>query len=190
MLSITIPPRQWWDEDLEEFKTIKKEKTIQLEHSLISLSKWEAKWKKPFLREKAELTREESIDYVRCMTLTQSVDPVIYEAIDKPIMDKILAYIDDKMTATTITRPAGQSGPTKKEVVTSELIYYWMVSLNIPPQFEKWHLNRLLTLIEVISAKNEQAQAGTKAMRKPSRSSMANRSALNAKRRAAARSRG
>ena len=188
MLTITIPEKRWWDEDKEEFRSIKSTK-LQLEHSLISLSKWESKWKKPFLGNK-DLTREESIDYIRCMTITQSVDPIVYESIDNEIMKKIRSYVDDTMTATTISKPIGETqSPVRKETVTSELIYYWMVTANIPWEAQKWHLNRLLTLIEVINVKNEQSKAKGP-YKKPSRSALRNRSALNAKRRAKAKSRG
>lgn len=191
MLTITIPGRQWWDEDEEIFKN-SKPTTIQLEHSLISLSKWEAKYKKPFLNERGiDMSREETLDYIRFMTITQSVKQEVYESIDQPIMDQIRAYIDDKMTATVINRPpgGGDGRPVRKETVTSELIYYWMVSANIPWEAQKWHLNRLLTLIEVIGVKNEQAQAKGP-YKKPSRAGLRNRSALNAQRRAARHSRG
>ena len=188
MLNIVIPGKRWWDEDKEEFRTVKQTK-LQLEHSLISLAKWESKWKKPFLGNK-DLTREESLDYIRCMTITQSVDPLVYESIDNSTMEKIRAYVDDTMTATTITKPLDDSPSSiRKETVTSELIYYWMVTANIPWEAQKWHLNRLLTLIEVISVKNEQSKAKGP-YKKPSRSALRNRSALNAKRRAKAKSRG
>lgn len=190
MLTITIPGRKWWDEDEEIFKS-SKPTTIQLEHSLISLSKWESKYKKPFLREHGtEMTREETLDYIKFMTITQSVKPEVYESIDNVTMSKIRAYIDDKMTATVINRPpGGDSRPIKKETVTSELIYYWMVSSNIPWEAQKWHLNRLLTLIEVIGVKNEQAQAKGP-YKKPSRAALRNRSSLNAQRRASRHSKG
>ena len=190
MLTITIPGRQWWDEDEEIFK-YSKPTTVQLEHSLISLSKWEAKYKKPFLKENGiDMSREETLDYIKFMTITQSVKPEVYESIDEETMTKIRAYIDDKMTATVINRPPGADGRSiRKEIVTSELIYYWMVSTNIPWEAQKWHLNRLLTLIEVIGVKNEQAQAKGP-YKKPSRAGLRNRSALNAQRRAARHSRG
>lgn len=191
MLTLTVPESRWWDEEKEEFKFTKK-KTIQLEHSLISLSKWEAKWKKAYLRDKGSLTAEETLDYIKQMTLTQSVDDSVYEAIlsSPELMKQIQEYIDDPMTATVINRPMeNPDRPSHKETITSELIYYWMISAKIPWEAQKWHLGRLLTLIEVVSVKNEQAMAKNPYKRSTS-SQMRNRSSLNAKRRAARKSRG
>lgn len=188
MLTINIPEQTWWDEDKEEFIHTKPTR-LQMEHSLISLSKWEAKWKKPFLGDKG-LTRDETIDYIRCMTITQSVDPNVFEFMDDDCIEKVRLYIDDRMTATVINRPeSSRQTNFKKETVTSELIYYWMITANIPWEAQKWHLNRLLTLIEVVGVKNEQAQAKGP-YKKPTRSALRNRSALNAQRRARAHSNG
>lgn len=153
MLDLVIPGREIYDEDKNEFITTK-DTHIVLEHSLISLSKWESKWKKPFLS--SDKTSEETLDYIRCMTLTQNVDPMVYYQIDKEIADKVTAYIEEPMTATTITHRKGDgSRRQQKEVITAEIIYYWMVSLQIPFECQKWHLNKLLTLIEVCSIKNQ-----------------------------------
>jgi hypothetical protein len=149
MLPITIPKQEFWDEEKEMFVYVKETK-LQLEHSLISLSNWESKWHKPFLENK-DMTVEELKDYIRCMTLTKNVDPKIYDYIPSNVMDEIHDYIKDPMTATWFSE-SKSSG--KKEIITAEIIYYWMVTLNVPVQFEKWHLNRLLTLIRVINAKN------------------------------------
>ena len=101
MLQITIPPMEKWDESKNEFIQTKAQ-TLQLEHSLVSLSKWESKWKKIFLSEK-EKTYEETLDYVKCMTLTQNVDPEVYHNLTQENIDAINKYIDDKMTATYFT---------------------------------------------------------------------------------------
>lgn len=155
MLQITIPAREWYDEEKEEFITTK-EQTLQLEHSLMSLSKWESKWKKPFLDEAAEKTYEETLDYIRCMTITQNVDPLSYHAIDREMMETISKYIGDDMTATWITQKQGAQRRKASEVVTSELIYYWMVAHQIPfDPCQKWHLNRLIMLIQVCNEKNQ-----------------------------------
>lgn len=149
MLTITIPKREFFNSKTNEFITIK-EKTLQLEHSLVSISKWESKWHKAFLG-KQEKTTEELIDYIRCMTITQHVDPNVYLGLTEKNIDEINAYINDPMSATIVPETKGKgSGDT----VTSELIYYWMVSFNLPVEFQKWHLNRLLTLIKVCSAKS------------------------------------
>lgn len=128
-----------------------KEQALRLEHSLVSLSKWEAKWKKPFLSQKNP-TDEEFRDYIRCMTVTQNVDPNVYRAIPPVQIRRIQAYIDDPMTATTVHSAAKSGGG--REIVTSELIYYWMISWGIPFECQKWHLNRLLMLIRVCGAKS------------------------------------
>ncbi|NCE64070.1 hypothetical protein D1159_05580 [Pseudoflavonifractor sp. 524-17] len=152
MLEITIPETELFD-GVENF-IYAKGQTLRLEHSLVSLSKWESKWHKPFLSKKK--TREESIDYVRCMTLTQNVDPSVYKAITPAILREVNAYIDAPMTATTVRNT--KKGGANREVVTAEIIYYWMIFHNIPFECQKWHLNRLLTLINVCNAKGQKPQ--------------------------------
>jgi len=149
MLKITIPSIEQYDEVLEEF-TYSKEQTLQLEHSLVSISKWESKWRKPFLS-KEEKTVIESIDYIKCMTITQNVDNKIYDFITNDNLNDVRDYIEAPMTATTF---ANDKRKGSQEIITSELIYYWMVALNIPFECQKWHLNRLLTLVNVCNVKN------------------------------------
>ena len=150
MLTITIPAREMFDDKTNTFFDTK-EQTLQLEHSLVSLSKWESKWCKPFLK-KEEKTLEETLDYIRCMTITQNVDPDVYNYLTPSNITAINEYIDAPMTATTFTQQP-KSG-NNNEITTSELIYYWMISFNIPMECQKWHLNRLLTLIRVCDVKN------------------------------------
>ena len=150
MLRITIPAVEQWDERKQEF-VYTKGQTLQLEHSLVSLSKWESKWNKPFLS-KTEKSNEETLDYIRCMTVTQGVDPDVYYCLTQEHIDQIKKYIEAPMTATTFVDQ--KNGKANREIVTSELIYYWMVSLQIPFECQKWHLNRLLTLIRVCNVKN------------------------------------
>ena len=126
MLRITIPAKELWDEEKEEFISTK-EHTLDLEHSLVSLSKWESKWKKPFLTDKP-LNSEELIDYVRCMTITQNVSDDVYERITPQILKQVMDYTQDPMTATWIREE--KTGKRGSEQITSELIYYWMVSMN------------------------------------------------------------
>ena len=152
MLLITVPivPEQY-DSTNNEFipaRTI----TLQLEHSLISLSKWESKWCKPFLSKK-EKTDEEIIDYIKCMTITQNVKQEVYDCLTVENVEAINDYIYAPMTATTFRQD--RNGRTNNKIVTSELVYFWMVSLNIPFECEKWHLNRLLTLIRVCNEENQ-----------------------------------
>lgn len=150
MLQLILPEREIWDPIKSEF-IYTKEKLLQLEHSLISISKWEARWGKAFLG-KREKTTEESIDYIRCMTITKNVDPNVYESLTDSAIQKINKYISDPMTATFFRKDPSEK--VSRDVVTSELIYYWMISLNIPFECQKWHLNRLLSLIRVCSIKS------------------------------------
>lgn len=158
MLEIIIPEQHYelFDEQKEEFlpPIDIKETKIQLEHSLISLKKWEQKWHKPFLG-KEDINYEELIDYIRCMTLTHGVDLEVYKYIPQNIINKIIDYIKDPMTATWF-KDDNLIGAQKRsrEIVTAEIIYYWMIALSIPVEFEKWHLNQLLTLIKVVNIKN------------------------------------
>lgn len=159
MLEITVPGVERWDELKQEF-IYTKEQTLRLEHSLVSLSKWESKWKKSFMSQ-TDRTYEETVDYVKCMTLTQNVDPEIYNCLTKDNITVINDYINDTMTATTFSeRTHGKS--RNSETVTSELIYYWMIALNIPFECQKWHLNRLLTLVRVCNIKNQPAKKMSK----------------------------
>jgi hypothetical protein len=151
MLQVTIPAVDLFDEQKNEFITIK-QRVLQLEHSLVSLSKWESKWKKPFLGSE-EKTSEETLDYIRCMTITQNVDPSVYDHIPGSIIEQISEYIDDSMTATWFHEKDDKK-PGKKETITAEIIYYWMIALNIPESYQKWHLNRLITLVRVCNIKN------------------------------------
>jgi hypothetical protein len=151
MLQITIPASELWDEKNNEF-ICTKEQTLQLEHSLVSISKWESKWKKAFLKN-VEKTNEEIVDYIKCMTITQNVDSDIYNYLTNENYKQINDYINDSMTATKVYDSDDKKG--SRETITSELIYYWMIALNIPIKFEKWHLNRLLTLIRVCNVKNK-----------------------------------
>lgn len=160
--------------------------TIKIEHSLVAISKWEAKWHVPFLDDKTEKTNEMMIDYIRCMTITQNVDPEIYNYIPDDVMKEINDYIDDSMTATWFNDEHSNKG-RGREVVTSELVYYWMITQQIPPEYDKWHFNRLMTLIRVCSEKNAQAQGG----KKMSKRGIYNQNkALNAARRKASGSKG
>lgn len=177
MLTVTIPANEVFNSETNEFIKVK-ETTLQLEHSLISLKKWEQKWHKPFLMKK-DKTIEETIDYIRCMTINPGVDQEIYNYIPGRIIKQITEYIEDPMTATWFS-DTGKIGAQKKqeEVVTAEIIYYWMISLNIPVEFQKWHLNTLLTLIRVISVKNTPKEKMDKA------TWAKQRAALNASRKA------
>ena len=150
MLTLRIPKIEYFNQTTNEFLTID-EQTIQLEHSLVSLAKWEAKWKKPFIGNTTK-TNKEIFDYIKCMTITQNVNPLTYYHLPNSVLEEINSYIDDSMTATTFKE--AKTSNNQDEIITSELIYYWMITLNIPIEFQKWHLNRLLTFIRVCNIKN------------------------------------
>ena len=175
MLKLVVPATEVYDEALEKFRTYP-EKVLMLEHSLVSISKWESKWCKPYLN--SQLTPAESRDYVRCMTLTQNVSDEIYERLSPQNIRDIDAYISAPMTATTITHHDTKKKPVfgKGQTVTSEVIYGWMVAFQIPVEFQKWHLNRLMMLIEVC---NEQQNPKKKSKKETAR----DYSKLNAERR-------
>lgn len=151
MLKIIVPEGEIFDENTQEF-LYTKETTLQLEHSLLSLSKWESKWHKAYLSNNNK-TQEEIIDYIRCMTITPNVDPLVYRCLTNENIKKIVEYIEDPMTATTFSNLNKE--PKSNEIYTSELIYYSMVAANVPFECQKWHLNRLLTLLRVCSIKNQ-----------------------------------
>lgn len=151
MLKIIIPSIELYDEENNLFVSSKSQE-LQLEHSLVSLSKWESKWCKPFLV-KGHKTNEETIDYIRCMTLTQNVDYRVYTNITQSVIDEISKYIDAPMTATTFA--SDNKKVINRDVITAEIIYYWMVALTIPFECQKWHLNRLLAFINVCNIKNQ-----------------------------------
>lgn len=165
MLLIKIPSREGWDEEKEEFCEAFEGATLQLEHSLISLSKWEAIWHKPFLSmveenkpmKAAETSEEEFKSYVQCMVMTQNFDPKALKYLTHENIEQIKKYIEDPMTATWFRedpRKHGRSGMSGT-VMTAELIYYFMIDCGIPKEMEKWHLNRLMTLIRVVKEKEK-----------------------------------
>lgn len=180
MLCIEVPSTEMWDERTEQF-IYGEATTLQLEHSLISLSKWESRWNKPFLT-KEDKTPEELLDYIRCMTINR-VDPEVYLRLTPENISTIDKYIGAPMTATTIN-DHGPKSSSRGEIVTSELIYYWMVTFNIPFECQKWHLNRLMTLIRVCEIKNRPPKKMNK------RDIMTRNAALNAARRKKMNSKG
>lgn len=180
MLQITIPETELYDSEENLFITVKQQ-TISLEHSLIALSKWEAKWHKHFIGNKT-ITNEELLDYIRCMTITPNVDHNVYRCLTGPLMERISSYIADPMTATWFSEDAKRRH--SREIMTSEVIYYLMFSYGIPIDCQKWHLNRLLTLIRVFAEKNKPP----KEMRKGD--ILRNNALLNAQRKAKYHSRG
>ncbi len=155
MIEVVIPAIEYFDEDKEVFVTVnKKPITIKMEHSLISLKKWEIKWKKPFLS-KTKKTDEETYDYFRCMCMTPGIDPKLFKYLPDKEIQRIDDYIMDTRSASWFSEdPFFKTGKSRNnEVITAELIYYWMIKFNVPPEYRKWHLNELLQLLQVISIK-------------------------------------
>ena len=180
MLQLNIPATELWDNEKSIFIYVEA-CTICLEHSLVSVSKWESKWMKPFMSKQSK-TYEEVMDYVRCMTVTQNVDSNVYRCLTQDHVDMIRSYIESPMTATTV--PKDTNNKSNREIVTAELVYYWMIALNIPFECQYWHFNRLLMLIKVCNIKN------TPPKKKSKREIMAENRALNAARRKKLNSRG
>lgn len=156
--------------------------TIKIEHSLVAIAKWESKWHVPFLDPNTEKTNEMMIDYIKCMTISQNVDPEVYNYIPSDVIQQINNYIDDPMTATWFKDI--NKGKANQEIITNELVYYWMIAQNIPMECAKWHFNRLMTLIRVCSEKN----APQKKMSR--KEILSQNKALNAARRKASGSKG
>ena len=150
MLTITIPDTEYYNEEKNEFIGIKGTE-LHLEHSLYAIAKWESKWKKPFLSA-TEKTIEETYDYIRCMTMNENVDPSIYRYLPNNTILEIQKYMDDTQTATWFSEE--KKGRPSREVITAEIIYYWMVAQNVPFECQYWHLNRLITLLRVCNIKN------------------------------------
>lgn len=180
-ITITIPAGQLYSESENRFYKVE-EATVELEHSLVALSKWESKWHKPFLT-KDQKTRAEALDYIRCMCVTPGIDDIVFNTLTNSQIKEITKYIDDPMTATTINNKQPKAKHSN-ETVTSELIYYWMNEGNISSDCENWHLNRLFKLIEVTAIKRQPEKKMSR------RDTMAQNKALNAARRARHGSRG
>lgn len=151
MLKITIPGDEYFDEKRQEFVTIG-DCVLELEHSLLSLSKWESRFKKPFLGP-GEKTKEEVLGYIECMIIDPEKSPGGISRLTNQNFEEINAYIESSESATTFygedPHPKG-----RRETITSELIYYWMIAFNIPLEMERWHLNRLFALIKICNLKN------------------------------------
>lgn len=180
MIPIFIPAQEFYLPKKREFVYIKPSKLL-LEHSLISISKWESMYKKPFL-DSSSKTTQETIDYIKCMTLNSNVDPIVYNGITDVMIREIEAYIEDPMTATRIME-LGSKAKNRRQIITSELIYYWMIEFNIPFECQKWHLNRLMMLIRVCNEKRNPKKMTSREMAKTN-------TALNAARRTMHNSRG
>lgn len=174
--------REYWDAKKQEFVIVPAMKSIDLnlEHSLISISKWESKWHKPFISKEPH-TEEQTLDYIKCMTINADVSDSVYENLSAEDIQKIADYIHDPMTATTVNSLSEGKGGRK--IITSEVLYSWMVALQIPFECQKWHLNRLMTLISVCNENNTppKKMSQSEIMRRNKELNAARRAKLNSK---------
>lgn len=160
MLEIDVSLEEGYDEEANKFVASKSHR-VNLEHSLVSVSKWESVWEEPFLGKK-EKSNKQVISYVQMMILDE-IPPEVFHKLITDHLTEIIEYIKAPMTATTISESKGSPG--YREIITSEVIYFWMVSMNIPSEYQFWHLNRLIMLIRVINAKNAPKKRMTAAER-------------------------
>lgn len=176
---IHVPKTRLFNHATQEFYYVE-EQMVTIVHSLLSISKWEAKWKRPYFSRKP-LTKEQSVDYLRCMTITKNVKPIVYLAIEsnKNLMDEVNKYLEDSMTAHFFP-PSLEEEKGSRELVTSDLIYYYMTAFNIPFSCEKWHINRLMMLIKVCARKSQPKKKNNRM----SRASIVKRNQMIAKRNA------
>jgi len=180
MLKFTVPLEEGYDENTREF-TVVRGFELELEHSLVSLSKWESEWEKPFLSKDAK-TPEETLSYVKHMILTPNIPDEVWQKFPDRLFLMINSYMNSKQTATWFNDSPNIKA--SREVVTAELIYYWMVALGIPFECQYWHINKLLTLVKVCNVKN----APEKKMSKREQAEM--QRTLNAQRKAQFNTRG
>lgn len=186
MLKVIIPAQEKWDEEHNRFIELKEAYTLELEHSLRSIAAWEQKTHKIFLSED-EKTFDETIDYIKCMTLND-VPNYVYDFIPDSVILDVEAYMSDAATATKFySYGTGEERDFRKQITTSETIYYWMIESGIPIEFENWHFNRLITMIRYVNSKRAAKESKGKPL---TAQALANRDRLNAARRKAMHSRG
>lgn len=159
MLTITIKGDELFDERTAEFFSVD-DVVLDLEHSLVSLSKWESIYQKPFLSKREDRTPEEIQGYIRAMILTPGITDEILARMSTENINAIKDYIESPQSATTFNEMHESKG--RGETITSELIYYWMVAFNIPFECEYWHLNRLFSLIRICNIKQEKPKKMSK----------------------------
>jgi hypothetical protein len=174
VLKLFVNGDEFYDEASNTFSTVG-DVVLELEHSLVSLSKWESEFQKPFLSP-GDKTPQEIFSYIQAMILNENFDPTVINRLTQENLDKINAYIESKQSATTFGHMPETTG--RGETITSELVYYWLVAFNIPFECQNWHLNRLFALIRICNIKNSKPK-------KMSRSEVVQRNReLNAQRKA------
>lgn len=161
ILHITIPGKENWDSVKEEF-IYEEDAELYLQHSLVTVAEWEARWKISFL-DTDNKTPEQITDYIKIMTINQNeVDDSVYKRLTKENLDEINRYLKDEMSATTITDHGTPESNGRNEIITAEIVYYWMFSHNVPVEFENWHFNRLITLLKTCNIKSNPDNKMTK----------------------------
>lgn len=182
MLIVNIPGQELWDENNQRFIKVD-DTTLEMENSLYAIANWESKWGKSFFQND-EKTEAETIDYIKQMTINK-VDDMVYKCIDRQTFCKIKDYINLPMTATKINSKRNQNGNVQSSsYITAEIIYYMMLTLGIPPEYDRWHINRLITLIRVCQIKSQPPQKMSQ------QEAIAYQARLNAERRAKLKSKG
>lgn len=189
MLYIDIPPRdipkqEYFDNLIQEFITVEGRHIdaihLQLEHSLMSVAKWESKWHKPFARDDS-MTGEELMDYVRCMTINQQKNPRVYEDLTQDALTQIIEYMNNPQSAWEISPKKKSKKPKKAE--PAEMIYFAMIQYGVPLECEKWHFNRLLALLDYCDSKGGGSPGGGSPKKRSEREIMEMYRALNEKNR-------
>ncbi len=158
MLKLTVVGQELFNEETSEF-IIGPDFVLELEHSLVSLSKWESKFQKPFLS-KDQKSPEEVLAYIEFMILTEDLPENLMLSLTREHFDVVQNYIDSAESATTFGQLPKQRG--RGETITSELVYYWLVAFQIPFEVERWHLNRLFALIRICNLKNQKPEKQSK----------------------------
>lgn len=180
MLTITVPGAEFYKEDTNEF-LYTSDTVLKMEHSLVSISKWESKWKKPFLSMgqpgNEDFTQEMLMDYFQFMTITQNVPKKVYYGITHELFNQVIDYMRTEQTATWFSNKPGQGGRVDRRPMTSERIYHLMIHYNIPFECEKWHLSRLLTLIRICQIEEQKPEK-----QNPRDAALARHSAMAARR--------
>lgn len=173
---ITIKSAELWDEDKQEFINTEDE-VIEFEHSLAAIADWESRTHKHFLGNR-DITPEEMSLYLECMCVNPDDIPKL-RYLTPENMDEIKEYLEDSMTATKFYK----GGKPSRDIITSEIIYYWMAANQIPIEFEHWHISRLLTLLRVCSNHNEpqKKMSQSQIMRQNAQLNAARRAKLHSK---------